>query len=99
MKNLKYRYNDNHHFNENVYHDTVRLMDRFIGFYQRHRQLPSDDENMMFFHWTRDHLNRCFQMLKEMGVVTYARNHRRTTLKFLGEYENLNSLIGNKKED
>lgn len=98
MRDLKYRYNDNHHFNETIYHDTIRLMDRFMMFHQRNRLLPTDEENMKFFGWTKDHLNRCFQMMREMGIVDYVRNHRRTTLKFLGEYSTLNGFIQNKKK-
>lgn len=99
MKDLKYRYNGNNHFNEKVYHDTIRLMDRYMTFYDYHRSLPTDDEMMRYFGWTKDHLNRCYQMLKELGVVDYARNHRRTTLRFLGDYEGLNALIRIKKKD
>ena len=94
MKDLKYRYNGNNHFNEKVYHDAIRLIDRITVLYRLHNFIPNDDSLIHYFCWTRDHLNRCYQMLKEMKVVDYARNHRRTTLKFLGDYEFLN-----KKED
>ena len=96
MKDLKYRLNDNHHFNENIYHDAIRLLDRITILCRLHNFIPSDANLMHYFYWNKDHLNRCFQMLKEMGKVDYARNHRRTTLKFLGEYEFLNKY---KKED
>ena len=95
MKDLRYRYNGNNHFNENVYHDTIRLMDKIVVFYKLHGIIPTDDMIIHTYHWTRDHINRCYQMLKEMGVVTYARNHRRTTLQFLDKYKYLNE----KKKD
>ena len=91
---------ENHHFSKSVEKDCYRLMDRYKLFYEKKNLLPTDEANMKFFGWTKDHLNRCFQMLKEIGVVDYSRNNRRSTLKFLGKYSCLNGyLIKQKRGD
>lgn len=93
MLDLKYRFNGNKHFNKNVYYDSLKLLDRIIQFYKNSKIFPSDENNMKYFKWNNDHINRCYQMMKEMGIVTYARNHRRTTLSFLDEYAYLNEAV------
>ena len=88
---------NNHHFSKKVRDDSIRLMERFHFFYLKHGLMPNDENNIKYFHWSKDHLNRCFQFLKEMGVLTYSRNNRRTTLKFLGEYQRYNGYLQIKK--
>lgn len=83
----------NHHFTSKVFEDSQRLLIRFQTFAQKGNMLPNDDANMKYFNWSKDHLDRCYQLLKEVKVVDYVRNHRRTTLKFLGEYAYLNNFI------
>ena len=89
---------DNHHFSKKVRDDSIRLMDRFYFFYIKGALMPDDDNMIKHFHWNKDHLNRCFQFLKEMGVLTYSRNNRRTTLQFLGEYQRYNNYLRIKKK-
>lgn len=93
-------FDKNHHLNKNVYHDCFKLLDRCHRFYLQQRTLPTDSENMKYFGWTKDHLDRCYQMLKKLGVVSYSRNNRRHTLKFLGKFYCLNEYLptNNKKE-
>ena len=88
----------NHHFNENIYNDCIRLLKRIQTFAQKGSILPTDEMNMKYFHWTKDHLNRCYQMMKAAGVLTYSRNNRRTTLRFLGDCEYLNKFILKEKK-
>ena len=89
---------NNHHFSKKVVDDSGLLMNRFYFFYLKGALLPSDENNMKHFNWSKDHLNRCFQFLKEMGVLTYSRNNRRTTLQFLGEYQRYNDRLPIKKK-
>lgn len=84
---------DNHHFSSKVLEDSQRLLVRFHTFVQKGNCIPTDEMNLRYFNWSKDHLNRCYQFLKEAKVVDYARNHRRTTLKFLGEFAYLNDFI------
>ncbi len=87
-----------HHFTKTVYNDCFKLLDRFHYFYSKQKTLPTDEETIQYFHWSKDHLHRCYQMLKEMNIVSYARNHRRTTLRFHGKFACLNDYLP-KKED
>ena len=88
----------NHHFTENTFKDAEKLLKRCQVFAQKGNNIPSDDANMKHFNWSKDHLDRCYQLLKTVNVVDYSRNNRRHTLKFIGDYEYLNKfLVINKK--
>jgi len=97
MKDLKYRFNNDHHLNENIYHDAIRLFDRIVAICDNYNVVPGDVNHMKYYNWSRDHINRCYKMLRELKLVDYVPYHRRTTLKFLGDYAYLNKYI--KKED
>ena len=85
--------NGNHHFTENIFRDTEKLLKRCQTFAQKGHNIPNDDANMKYFGWSKDHLDRCYQLLKTVNVVDYAPFHRRTTLKFIGDYDYLNEFI------
>lgn len=90
--------NCNHHFTENIFKDADRLLKRCQNFAQKGNMLPDDEMNMRYFNWSKDHLDRCYQLLKTVNVVDYSRNNRRHTLKFVGDYAYLNEfMIKNKK--
>ena len=87
----------NNHFSKNTFEDAEKLLRRVISFAQQGHNLPSDEMNMKYFKWSKDHLDRCYQLLKTVHVVDYSRNHRRTTLKFIGDYDYLNKFLVIKK--
>lgn len=89
---------ENNHFTRRVKDDSLLLLDRYIFFYQKSGLIPNDEGMLKYFRWTKDHLNRCYQYLKEIGVLTYARNNRRHTLQFLGDYARLNRVVKIKRE-
>lgn len=95
--NNNYFGGDNHHFTKNVGDDARRLLTRLELFYKSHRPFPTDEDNMRHFGWSKDRINRCYQLLKEQRVVDYARNHRRTTLHFNDRYSVFNDWMKKEK--
>ena len=87
----------NHHFTKKVFEDAERLLKRCQNFAQKGNMIPNDEMNMKYFGWSKDHLDRCYQLLKLVNVVSYVSFHRRTTLKFIGDYEYLNKFLIKKK--
>lgn len=83
----------NHHFSKKVFEDSQRLLTRCNMLGVKTHRIPNDASLMMYFGWTKDHLDRCYQLLKSVGVVDYAKGHRRSTLHFIGEYEYLNAYL------
>ena len=83
----------NHHFSKKVFEDSQALLTRCTILGTQKNYIPNDASLMMYFSWTKDHLDRCYQLLKTVGVVDYARNNRRSTFKFVGEYEYLNAYL------
>ena len=96
-KNCSYFGDENHHFTKNINADANRLLNRLELFYTKGRHFPTDEENMRYFGWTKDHINRCYQLLKAQKLVDYARGHRRTTLQFKAKYSIFNDWVHNKK--
>lgn len=88
----------NHHFTKKTFEDAERLLKRCQSFAQKGSCIPTDEMNMKYFKWSKDHLDRCYQLLKTVKVVNYAPFHRRTTLEFLGEYKYLNDFLTIKKK-
>lgn len=87
----------NHHFTKKVFEDAERLLTRYNVLATNTNFIPDDKAMMKYFNWSKDHLDRCFQLLRTLGVVSYSRNNRRHTLKFLGDYEYLNELLNKKR--
>ena len=88
----------NHHLNDKVFEDCKKLLQRCMAFAQKGHLIPTDEMNMKHFGWSKDRINRCYQMLKMAKIVDYSRNNRRSTLKFLGDYAYLNKFMMTKKK-
>ena len=88
----------NNHFTKKVFEDSERLLTRYEILAKNNNHVPTDIEIMKYFNCTKDHLDRCFQLLRTVGVVSYSRNNRIHTLKFLGDYAYLNDYLLKKEE-